>query len=128
MGNPYYWLKKRWYRRQVIRAIWFLRYTDRLVHSLGWNRPKVRQFWEDFAKHPEARRKALNEIAVINKIKIREQRRGRMERQLEIMMVSNQKLQLELNKASAMLAQVPKPEPMTAGGPAQEETHEVPSV
>lgn len=135
MGNPYYWLKKRWYRRQAIRAIWFLRYVDRTVHGLGWSRPKVRQFWEDFTKHPEARKKALNEISVINKITIREQKRSRMERQLELAFMANQRLQLELNKALARCAQYTSPgDNFGVTGPTgphdmtKEEHHEVPVV
>ena len=110
MVKPYYWLKMRWYRRQAARAIWFLRYLDRTIHGMGWGREKCRQFWVDFNKNPEARRKALNEIAVINKITIRERRRNRMERATDQLWAANQKLQVELNKALAKCAQYTKPE------------------
>jgi hypothetical protein len=132
-SNPYYWLKKRWYHHQAVRAIWFLRYLDRTIHSMGWGHAMVRQFWVNFNKYPEARRLALNKIAVINKITIREQKRSRMERTVDGLLSANQKLQLELNKASAELARRPNVaddimSAMDKPGQAQENNHEVPSV
>jgi len=126
MGNPYYWLKKRWYRRQAARAIWFLRYLDKTIQGMGWGREKCRQFWLDFYKYPEARRKAMNDLAVINKITIREARHSRMERTIDWLKLSNQKLQIELNKANAKCAQYTQPNE-DPGAP-KEETHEVPII
>lgn len=127
MDNPYRWLKKRWYRRQARRAIWFLRYLDRMLHNMGWGRPQVRRFWEDFIKHPMARRVTLNQLAVVNKITIREERRMKVEQELERYMAISQKLQQDLNAANAKLAQFkPADEVPTVTGP--EVAHEVPTV
>lgn len=105
-------MKKRWYRRQAKRATWFLRYVDLTIHSLGWNRPKIRKFWEDFTKHPQARAMALDQMAIINKIAIKRAGTTRRERAFDQVVALNRKLQLELNAVNAKLAQA-QPAPMT---------------
>jgi hypothetical protein len=136
MTSLYHRLKMRWYRRQTARAIWFLRYTDRLIHSLGWSRPTVRQFWEDFVKHPEARNQALNQVAVINKIRIKVEKRSRLEQKFEELMAANKKVQEALYKANVQLSQHTSwGDNIGATGPSGpydmtkvEASHEVPTV
>jgi hypothetical protein len=126
MIGPWKRIKMAWYKRQAKRAIWFLRYLDRTIQGMGWGREKCRQFWLDFYKYPEARRKAMNDLAVINKIKIKELRHSRMEKTIDWLKLSNQKLQIELNKALAKCAQYTQPGE-DPGAP-KEETHEVPII
>ena len=121
MDNPYRWLKRRWYRRQARRAIWFLRYIDRTFRDHGMTRVQARGFWGDFIKHPEVRHATLNQFAVLNKVKIRAERKLRAEQRLEQALVAIQKLNKDLTAVRAEHAQCRRPETV----PQREVNHEV---
>jgi hypothetical protein len=126
------WIKKRWYRRQARRAIWFLRYLDRCLAEVGMGRAKAKQFWEDFYKHPQARMMALDQLAVLNKIKIRRANETKMGKLAQSVLAANRRLEAEvrdlreLNKANAKLAQ--HTSPGDDPGTPKEVTREVPEA
>jgi hypothetical protein len=82
MTGPWGKIKQIWYRRQAKRALWFMRYMDRVMHEVGLTRGEIRKAWRDFTDHPMARRVILDRMAVINKITIKRQNRTRLQRAL----------------------------------------------
>lgn len=125
MGNPYRWLKKRWYRRQAKRAIWFLRYVDRMTHGAGWNRAQRKKFWDDFIKFPGAREATLNQLSVINHIKIRELRRTNAERTADAAVEQLNRITRDYLKLKMEHAQCRRPEdviPADGAVPVEEAT------
>lgn len=130
MTGPILWIKKRWYRRQAKRALWFMRYMDLVAHGAGWGRTKTRQMWRDFAEHPWARFQILDKLAAANKVEIRRARKLLAEKRLEDMSIKYHVAMAELRKAKAEAqAAAGKPaEVVEAIVPKAEEIHEVPAV
>lgn len=83
MIGPWKRLKVSWYRRKARGVIWFMRYIDVTVHMAGFNRSKIRQMWRDFIDHPATRSRVLDELAVVNKIRIKRERRSRLQMSMD---------------------------------------------
>lgn len=75
--GPWIRLKLAWYRRRVAKIVWLMRYIDRMASLSGMTRHQIRQMWNDIINHPAVRARALDQIAVLNKIKIVRYERAR---------------------------------------------------
>jgi hypothetical protein len=95
LTGPWLFLKKRWYRRQAKRAIWFLRYMDRVLHESGISRADIRTAWKDFHGSVYFRQQMLDHFAVLNKIKIRRANKTRLQKLHESLLERYSKLMSE---------------------------------
>lgn len=99
-------IKERWYRRQGARALWFLRYMDRVMHEMGLPRTEIRAAWRDFRESSMARRDMLNWMAAINKVKIRKIRQTQLQKAIVELRSKLSEINYEANMAKGKLAEM----------------------
>lgn len=78
-------LRAAMYRRRAKKAIAFLRHLDTLAKMAGWNRGMVRTMWRDLVEHPSFRSAALDKLASVSRIKIKRERRTRLQKSMAIL-------------------------------------------